>query len=552
VNWLLVRLGPRRRAVRGVARNRALRRAQLSFVCFNVAEAASWIAVLVYAYDRGGTPETGTVALLLLVPAGIAAPIAGSLGDRFRRHKVVAWGYAAQALTSAAVAAAMLTHRHPGVVYAAAALQAIVLTTGRPGHHSLLPWLARSPDELTAGNAVSSLVEGLGGTAGTVLVTFSLAVASVGHVYTGVAVVASTAATVAFTLHPEHHPPRTEGAFHPWTLATEAIEGLVSMARSPGVRLLLGIAAATTLVWGVFDVLVVELAIDVLGIGDSGVGALHTAMGVGVLVGAGGSVALVGRKKLTPGLLLGALLMGGSIAMAGVTDGVAMVAVACAVAGGAVTLLDVVGRTLLQRVVDDRLLTRVFSAVEALWMIGIGVGAAVAAALSGLVGLTATLVAAGLVVPVLTIATTRALRRLDREAVVPETQLTLLRGTAIFAPLPFPDLERTARQMDRIEVPAGRDVVVQGESGDRFYLIESGTFEVIADGRMVNDQGPGDHFGEIALLHDVARTATVRATTDGVVWTLDQEEFLATVTGLPQAEAAARQVSAERLRSFGS
>ena len=142
------------------------------------------------------------------------------------------------------------------------------------------------------------------------------------------------------------------------------------------------------------------------------------------------------------------------------------------------------------------------------------------------------------------------LRRIDRAAVVPERQFSLVRGLAMFAPLPRTELERVARQLTRIVTPTGADVVVQGETGDRFYVIDAGAFDVIVDGAPIRRLSEGDFFGEIALLHDVPRTATVRAAEDGAVWALDQEEFLATVTGQPQAERAAHAISAERLRGL--
>lgn len=218
-------------------------------------------------------------------------------------------------------------------------------------------------------------------------------------------------------------------------------------------------------------------------------------------------------------------------------------------AGVGLALLDVTGRTLLQRVVDDTVLTRMFGAIEALWMAGVGIGAAVGAAMIGPLGLETTLAFFGAVLPVFAVLTIRGLRRVDRAAIMPERQLSLLGRMAMFAPLPRIDLERVARQLDLIEVHAGDAVVQQGEVGDRFYVIDRGTFDVSVDGRKLVELQEGDHFGEIALLEDVPRTATVRAHTDGAVWALDQEEFLATITGLPQAATAAHAVSAERRRA---
>jgi len=141
------------------------------------------------------------------------------------------------------------------------------------------------------------------------------------------------------------------------------------------------------------------------------------------------------------------------------------------------------------------------------------------------------------------------LRRIDHAAVVPERQLQLLTAIPMFAPLPHIDLERIGRQLDRIETPAGTELIRQGDVGDRFYVVDAGTFEIVRDGARIDTAEEGGYFGEIALLHDVPRTATVRAIADGAVWALDQEEFLATITGLPQAARAAHKISTERRRT---
>jgi hypothetical protein len=339
------------------------------------------------------------------------------------------------------------------------------------------------------------------------------------------------------------------GTRRPWSFAVDAVSGLAAIARIRGAAVLLAIAAAIALVWGTFDVLVVTLAFDGLGIGAAGVGALHTAIAVGVFVGAAGSVVLVGRSRIAPALLAGAIVLGASIGALGFGESLLLAVVATGITGASTTVLDVAGRTLLQRVVDDSLLTRVFGAIESLWMIGFGIGGPIAAGLVSLLDLGGAFLVTSAVVPAITLLGYRALGKLERDAVVPARQLELVSGLAMFAPLPRVDLERVARQLDRIEVAEGTDVIREGDVGDRFYVIDAGTFEVLHDGRMVATMTQGDHFGEIALLHDVLRTATVRAASDGAVWALDQEEFLATVTGMPQTRTAAHEISAERMRA---
>jgi predicted MFS family arabinose efflux permease len=546
VNAILARIGPPVRAVRGVIGNPSLRRAELAFGFFNLAEAATWVAILVFAFDRGGSAATGVVGMVLLIPAGVVAPVASTLGDRFRREALVRFGYAAQALAIAVTGVAMLLDAPDVVVYGLAAVGMATLTTGRPGHHSLLPDLARTPQELTAGNAVSALAEGVGGSLGTVVVAVLLAAAGAGWVYLVAAGALALGSALAFGVRSEA-PDGDRATFRPLVILGEAVEGFRTIARTPSPRLLIALAAVMTVTWGAFDVLLVTLAIETLGIGEAGVGVLHTSMGIGAMLGAAGSVALVGRRSLLSAVLVAAALYGVSIAATGVAETAAIALASVFIAGVGVTLLDVIGRVLLQRIVDDAVLTRVFGVVESLWMAGVGVGSAVSAVLVSTVGVRTAFLIAGGALPLLTLAALGGLRRVDREAVVPERQLALLRGIAMFAPLPRSDIERVATQLRRYVIPRANDVVVEGEVGDTFYVIDAGTFEVSIGGGVVRDLGEGDHFGEIALLHEVPRTATVRARTDGAVWTLDRDAFLATVTGMPQAASAAAEVTASRL-----
>ncbi len=207
MNWFTGRVGPPIRAVRGVVGNRSLRRVGIAFALFNAAEAATWIAILVYAYDRGGSSTAGVVGFLLLLPAGVLAPVAAALGDRYRRERLVTFGYATQAGVVGATAVAMVLELAAPAVYAMAAVSMASLTTGRPGHHSLLPSLARTPEELTAANSVSSLAEGIGGSVGTLVVAALLSTAGVGSVYAAMAGALVLASLLVARVRSEHEPP---------------------------------------------------------------------------------------------------------------------------------------------------------------------------------------------------------------------------------------------------------------------------------------------------------------------------------------------------------
>ncbi len=141
--------------VRTVSGNPGLLRVELAFVGFNVAEWATWVSILAYAYGVGGAAATGLVALVQLVPAALVAPVASIAGDRFRRERVLLGGYLAQALSMLATAAALAADAPVPLVYGLAALAATSITVTRPAQSALLPTLARTPDELTA--AISAI-----------------------------------------------------------------------------------------------------------------------------------------------------------------------------------------------------------------------------------------------------------------------------------------------------------------------------------------------------------------------------------------------------------
>jgi MFS family permease len=91
-------MGERRRAFHAVMTDPNLRRVELAFLGFNMTEFATWIAILVYAFETGGAGAAGVVATILLVPSAIVAPFAAYSGDRFRRDRVLQVDYLVQGI----------------------------------------------------------------------------------------------------------------------------------------------------------------------------------------------------------------------------------------------------------------------------------------------------------------------------------------------------------------------------------------------------------------------------------------------------------------------
>jgi CRP-like cAMP-binding protein len=260
------------------------------------------------------------------------------------------------------------------------------------------------------------------------------------------------------------------------------------------------------------------------------------------------SAALIGRR-LTSNFLVGILLWGLPIALIGVFPEPVPALIFLALVGLGNTLVDVSAFTLLQRAVPDEVLARVFGAVQALWVGAIGIGAIIAPLLIAALDIRGALIVTGAMLPVLATLLRRRLSPLD-EVPIPERELELLRGIEIFKPLPPPVLESLAHALVLVPVEAGREVFREGELGDRFYIVADGEVEIVQDGQVVNLEGPGEFFGEISLLRDVPRTATVRARTEVELRALERDEFIGAVTGHAASAEAADSVVATRLSSL--
>jgi len=525
-----------------VMRNRDLRRQEVAFFLFNSAEWAVWIAMLVYAYGRGGATMSGLVALIQLVPATLFAPFASTLADRYRPGAVVVAGYVAQAVGMGATAAVLLLDGPAWCAYAAAAVAATAITVTRPTLAVLTPSLARAPAELTATNVVSGWNESVSLLVAPALTGVVLALAGPGWVFLGMAVAVLCGALLVL---PVTGPPVTarsgEGGGR-----SDLLEGFRVLRREPAARLLVGLLGSQYVAIGMLDVLYVVLALGTLGMGEGGAGYLNAAFGAGGALGVAVTATLVGRARLMPAVVASLGAWGLAFAVMAVWSQALGALIMLTVAGAARSLFDVAGRTLLQRTAPPDVLARVFGILEALIMAGTATGALVAPLIVNVAGATAAIAAVGGMLPVLALLGGRRLFALDAAAHVPVVEIGLLRSLRLFSALPPPQLEGLARSLEPIAVAAGEPVVTQGEDGERYYAIAEGEFEVVKHGERVDTIGRGEGFGEIALLHGVVRTATVRALSRARVYALDKEPFLEVLSGHPATRATAHSIATER------
>ena len=515
----------------------------LAFAVFRPAESATWIAILVYAYGVGGTREMGFAAVALLLPVAVLAPFMSQLGDRMHRERALAIGYLAQGLTLGVAAVTLAFDAPRGAVYASVALANVAISMTRPTHLSILPELSETPAQLTAANALSSTLEGLAVFVGPLLAGLLLQVNGPALVFGVASAGLLLVGTLVLAVHGRGR--IVERDAH---AVGGALEGFRELRRRPGARLLLGFVAGQTVVIGALDVLTVVLAYSVLAMGPSGPGVLSAAVGVGGLVGAAATVTLVGRERLSSAFFLGVIGIGVPIALVAFATGPVLAVVFLGVAGIGKSFFDVTSRTLLQRSVDDDVLARVFGVQEGLNMAALAAGSVAAPVLVTIVGSDLAFVFAGCSLPIFALTVRRRIRTVDRDAVAPDpADIALLRGTSIFGPLGPASLERVARHLIPVAASAGTILIREGDPGDRFYLIADGSLSVSRGGAELAILGPGDFVGEIALLQDVPRTATVTATAPTTLRALDREHFLAALTGSPAGAVALSEEMDRRL-----
>ena len=525
-----------------ISGNRELCRIEISFALFNGAEWAVWIAMLVYAYGKGGATAAGIVAVVQLVPAMLFAPFASVLGDRYRPARVLMYGYVFQAVGMGVTAAVLLLGGPTPLVYACAAVVATAVTVTRPTFAALTPSLCHRPEELTAANVVAVWSESISLLVAPVIAGVLLAVAGPGWVFL---VMGSAVAVGALLASGIEGAPANPVPGIP--IRAQMTEGFSAVLHEPAARTLVGLLGAEQIAIGMLDVLYVVLAIGALGMGDGGAGYLNAAFGLGGALGIAVTASLVGRARLMPAIAVSLAVWTASFLIMTVWTTIASAIFLLALAGTAHALFNVAGKTLLQRTAPPEALARVFGVVETLIMAGLLIGSVLAPVLVHIGGVKAIILGTGIIFPLLAMAGGRRLLTLDATAQVPIVEIDLLRSLDLFSMLPMPSIEGIACSLERLDAAAGMAIVTQGEEGDRYYAIAEGDLDVHVDGVRVNTLSRGDGFGEIALLHDCTRAATVIALNDVTLYSLRKEAFLEVLTGHPAAMEAATEVAADYL-----
>lgn len=529
--------------------NPSLRRIQLAFFGSTLGDWAYSTALVVWAFSVGGATAVGVYLALRFVVGAVAGPIGATVADRVaRKHYMMA----NDATRAVLIGAAALTIGVGGPDLAVYALTLTAVGVGasfRSAQAGLVPRLVSEPAELTAANAVSSNLETVAMFAGPALGALLVSAIDVEVVLwlnaaTFVWSLALVAAVTVPPAAPADAAPEDEDDHA--GVAQDITAGFVELRRDRDLGAVAVLASLQGLVWGALTVFLVIVAVDQLHSGAAGVGYLNSVMGIGTVVGGLVVLSRVGRGRLAQDMAYGVL--GWSLpllAMALFPSPVTALA-ALSVIGLADPWVNLGLDTIPQRLAPERILSRVFSAVESSLIAAMALGSLLAPLLIHLVGARPAMALVGGFVTLVVLGLLGRMGRLDARLTEPD-HLGLLRSLDLFSPLPLPTVETLARGLVPVRYGSGDVILQEGESADRFYVIAVGAVEVTHSGRVLRTERTGDYFGEIGLLRDVPRTASVTAMMDTVVLGLSRADFLAAVSGVHESTRIAEDVVARRL-----
>lgn len=521
-------------AARTVLAEPNLRRLNLAYALVQLGAWAGFVAISLYAFRHGGAREVGVMTAVRLGPTVLVSPFAGILADRYPRHLVIAGLEVVRAGGQLLAAALIIEHASPGAVFVAVAASALAQTGLDPARAALLPVLARTPAQLTAANALEASVDGAALTLGPAIGGVLLGVTSVQVVLAVDGTAAAVAAALAFTIV---EPTGLHQGVALGTVARQSLAGFRTIVGDRRLRLVVGVFAAQMLAFGLLLVFIVSVPLQELHRGASAVGWLNAAAGVGAIVGGLLTMTLKG-SRLAPPLLTGMSLIALAYAALASLALLPVALLALALMNLGACYVDVATFTLLQRAVPEAMLARAFSVIGTITVASLLVGGVLAPVLISALGLRGALAVTAAGVAGCAAAGYSGLRAIDTSAPAEVDRIDLFAGLPLFRMLPVSVLERLASSARERRVPPGEEIITQGQPGDGYYVISDGEAEVLVDGVTVARLGRGDAFGEIALLTDRPRQATVRAVQRLRLEVLDRDVFIEVVGGNEESRRA--------------
>ena len=444
-----------------------------------------------------------------MVPAALAAPIAGTAADGPRPNRVLALAYCAFAISVGAAAAMAAIDSGYVPVALTASIGTTSVTFMRPSISVVVPGLVMSARELTAGNLLIGYGDSSAVLLGPLMAGLLIAIGGPGLVLAACATLGLLSAISAIPLvrlerpASDRHDAIRHDAIRRWRRGhRELFDGVRALrAKSGGISLLLVLAGQYVMVGGL-DLTYVVLAVDVFDLSPSASGLFGAAFGVGAVIGGLASTFFVGGSRLSRWIIAAMVVMVASLFTLGGAASVVTALLLFPVLGVSRAVLDVTGRILLQRTAPQKTLASTFAILEALALICMAIGAVLVQVLVGWSGAPAALVGMGCAIALLLVVSVAPFSRVDASADAPVVAVRVLRRIPLFAPLLGPALEGVARAGTPVQRAAGDVIMHQGEPGDRYYAIATGEVDISIDGRHVRTMAPGDGFGEVALMSD--------------------------------------------------
>jgi hypothetical protein len=522
-----------------------MRRIELGYGLSITGELAGTVALVVYALGAGGAALVAAYAASRTVAGMAVALVLTGITSRLRRDRLLRQITGVRTVLLAGAALLAASGQPPAAVIAAGAASSALAGTYRPLQAAVLPWLVRTPAELAASNAVTAVMENSGALIGPLLAGSLLAVAAPAAAMAAAAgcLAAATVWLLRLTV-PDTPKLAGRGAADVVRDVTSGLAGFWRIAPPGGVAML---AFAQTLLRGALVVLIAVLAVHVLALGGSAVGWLTAAFGAGGLVGGAAAAGAVRVTRLGRSFIAGMLLWGLPLAFLALAPTAAIAYLALVVVGAGNAVVDVSFFTMVTRLAGPRTAGKVLGALEFVALAGLATGSILTPPLLHALGIRGTLALLGGGLASLALAHALRFRRLDRAMPAPGPEVGLLRNLPMFAPLPLAVTDLLAAEIEPRQFPAGAVVMREGEAGDHFHLITEGSAAVSVQGARRPSLHRGDWFGEIALLRDIPRTATVTAEQPLRTLALGREEFLTAVTGNSMSKAAADALAAQRL-----
>lgn len=490
-------------------------------------EWAVWLAVLVETQQRAGNAAAGWVALGLLSPALLGAPVAARTFDGARPIRSLAVVYAVQALAAVAASVAMATDAPLALVLVPGALAMAGITFVRPAFTAISPGIVSSAREFATSSLVGGYCDSASVLVGPLLATVLLSWRGADAVLAATAVMAVVGLVATLRLLPlDRLSPPHDGAARPSVAA--AVRAVGGRRHVPA---LLAVLAAVHVLMGVLNLMFVVLAAEDLDMGTSGAAVLNTAFGIGALVSVVGATFVARSGRVAPAAIVALSSMACSMLVLGSFTELGVALFALPLAGFGRSLLDVTGRMLLMRAAPPQYVASLCSIFEILIGVGMALGTAFGQLALAITDAPGGLLALGAVLAVLLAATAASVWRSDQLSEVPLAAIALLRSNRVLAPLPPAELEIVARSATERTVAAGEALIREGEPGESYFVVAAGELEVSIGGRIVRTLRRSDGVGEVALLTDAPRSATVVARTRAQVLEIDRAAFLAAVTG---------------------